>query len=48
MLVPNFEAIGHVTLILGPESRPETLAEKAVLFKNGLSTAKNILHDYMP
>ena len=42
MFVPNFEAVGHVTLILGPENRPASLASKAVSVKNGLSTAKNI------
>ena len=26
MFVPNFEAIGYVTLILGPENRPASLA----------------------
>ena len=26
MLVPNFQAIGHVTLALGPENRPKYLA----------------------
>ena len=26
MFVPNFEAIGHVTLVLGPENRPASLA----------------------
>ena len=25
MFVPNFEAIGQVTLVLGPENRPESL-----------------------
>ena len=44
MFVPNFEAINHVTLVLGHENRPESLAQKAVSIKNGLSTAKNISH----
>ena len=26
MFVPNFEAIGHVTLVLEPENRPSSLA----------------------
>ena len=26
MFVPNFEAIGHVTLVLEPENRPASLA----------------------
>ena len=26
MFVPNFEAIGHVTSVLEPENRPESLA----------------------
>ena len=47
MFVPNFEAIGHVTLVLEPESRPASLAQKAVSVKNDLSTAKNISHGYM-
>ena len=47
MFVPNFDAISHVTLGLGPQNRPESLAQKAVLFKNGSSTAKNISHGYM-
>ena len=42
MFVPNFEAIGHVTSVLETESRPASLAQKAVSVKNGLSTAKNI------
>ena len=40
MFEPNFEANSHVTSILGPENRPKSLAQKAVSFKNGLSTAK--------
>ena len=35
MFVPNFEAIGHVTLVLEPENRPASLAKKAVSVKNG-------------
>ena len=35
MFVPNFEAIGHVTLVLEPENRPASLALKAVSVKNG-------------
>ena len=38
MFVPNFEAIGHVTLVLEPENRPASLAYKAISVKNGLST----------
>ena len=38
--IPNFEAISHMTLVLGPENCPKNLAKKAVSFKNGLSTAK--------
>ena len=26
MFVPNFEATGHVTLVLGPENRPASSA----------------------
>ena len=47
MFVLHFEAIGAVTLVLGPENRPVSLAQKAISFKNGLSTAKNISHGYM-
>ena len=50
MFVPNFEAIRHVTLVtlvLEPENRPASLAYKVVSVKNGLSTAKNILHGCM-
>ena len=47
MLVPNFEAINHVTLVLQPENRPASLAQKAVSVKNGLSAAKNISHGCM-
>ena len=36
MFVPNFEAIGHVTLVSGPKNRHESLAQKAVAFQNGL------------
>ena len=42
MFVPNFEEIGRVTLVLEPENRRASLAEKAVSVKNGLSTVKNI------
>ena len=42
-----FEAIAHVTWILGSENLPESLALKAVSFKNGLRTAKNISHGYI-
>ena len=42
MFLPNFEAIGDVTLVLEPEIRPASLAQKAVSVKNGLSTAKII------
>ena len=47
MFVPNFEAIGHVTLVLEPENRPASLAQKAVSVKNGLSTAKTISYGCM-
>ena len=47
MLVPNFEAIGLVTLVLELKNRLASLALKTVSFKNGLSTAKNISHGYM-
>ena len=47
MFVPNFEAIRHVTLVLEPENRPESLAVKTVSVKNSLSTAKNISQGYM-
>ena len=47
MFVPNFEALGLVTLVLGPESLPESLTKTKVLLKNGLNTAKNISHGYM-
>ena len=40
MFVLSFEAIGHVTSVLEPESRPASLAQKAVSVKNDLSTAK--------
>ena len=45
--IPNFEAISHMTLVLGPKNCPKNLAKKAVSLNNGLSTAKNISHDYM-
>ena len=48
MFVPNFKAIGHVTLVLEPENRPASLAYKAVSVKNGLSTAKNISYGCIP
>ena len=35
MFIPNFEAISHMTLVLGPENCPKNLAKKAVSFKNG-------------
>ena len=41
MFVPNFEAIGHVALVLESENRPASLALKSVSVKNGLSRAKN-------
>ena len=47
MFVPNFEAIGLVTLVLKPENRPASLAWKAVSVKIGLSMAKNISYGYM-
>ena len=47
MFVPNFEAIGHVTLVLEPENCPTSLAYKAVSVKNGLSTVKNISYGCM-
>ena len=46
MLVPNFEAVSHVALVLGPENHLESLVEKVVLLKNGLNTAKNISQGY--
>ena len=46
MFLPNFEAISYVSLVLETENRPESLAQKAVSFKNGLITAKNISHGY--
>ena len=33
MFVPNFEAIGHVTLVLEPENRPASLTLKVVSVK---------------
>ena len=47
MFVHNFEAIGHVTLVLEPKNCPACLALKAVSVKNGLSTAKRISYDCM-
>ena len=47
MFVPNLEAIGHVTLVLEPENRPASLAQKAVSVKNSLSCAKNISYGSM-
>ena len=40
MFVPNFEAIGHVTLVLEPENRSASLALKAVSVKNGFKYGK--------
>ena len=41
MLVPNFEAIDHVTLVLEPEKPPRKFgAKNQKSVKNGLSTAK--------
>ena len=44
MFVHNFEGLSHVTLVLEPDNRPASLAQKAISVKNGLSTAKNISH----
>ena len=32
MFVPNSEPIGHVTLVLEPKHRPETLAQKRLKY----------------
>ena len=40
MFAPNFEEIGHVTLIFRTQKPPQKFGEKAAPFKNGLSTAK--------
>ena len=47
MFVPNFEAMSHVTSVLGPKNHVKYLVKKAVLMKNGLNTAKNISQGYM-
>ena len=47
MFVPNFEAIGHVILVLEPEKAPRKFGVKSGLRKNDLSTAKNILYGCM-
>ena len=47
MFLPNFKTINSVIVVLEPENSPESLAQKAVSFKNGLSTPKNISLGYM-
>ena len=43
MFIPNFEAIGHVTLVLEPENRPRKFGVKAASIKNGFKVRqKNI------
>ena len=46
MFVPNFEAMSHVTSILGSENHVKNLVYKAALLRNGLNTAKNISQGY--
>ena len=41
MFIPNFEAISHMTLVLGTENCPKNLAKKAVSFKNGLKAVNH-------
>ena len=36
-----------MTSVLRPKNHPGSLVEKAVLFRNNLNTAKNILQGYM-
>ena len=43
MFVQNFEAIGHVTLALEPENRPQVWRKK----RSQSKTAKIISHGYM-
>ena len=43
----KFEAMSHMTLVLRPKKHPESLVEKAVLLKNNLNMAKNMLQGYM-
>ena len=33
IFVPNFYAISHVTLVLGPENRPEVCVESGLIQK---------------
>ena len=40
LFVPNFAVIGHLTLILRPENRPESMAKKTTSIKNGLVLQK--------
>ena len=40
MFVHNFEAIGHVTLVLEPENRLAGLVQKAVSVKNSFKYGK--------
>ena len=47
MFVPNFEAIGHVTLDLEPENRTRKFGVKSGLSQKRLSMAKNISYGYM-
>ena len=46
IFVPNFEAMSHVTSVLGFENHVKNLVYKAVLLRNGLNTAKNISQGY--
>ena len=40
MFAPNFEAIGHVTLVLGPENRPESLVLRSGFIQKRLKYGK--------
>ena len=44
--VPNFEAMSHLTSVLGSENHVKNLVYKAVLLRNALNTAKNISQGY--
>ena len=43
MFVPNFEAMGHVSLVLGPENRPQVWRKK----RSQSKAAKIISYGYM-
>ena len=47
MFISNFEAIGPVTLVLGPKNRPKKFCVKSGLIQKRLKYGKNISYGYM-